>query len=86
MESAALALLTNAAKNRRYWLENFYAVNQRAVDGWPEWPTAWVIPADQANETGLAYLLRVLTLGDVEVHRATSAFAAAGRRFRPGRT
>lgn len=84
MESAALALLTNAAKNRRYWLENFYAVNQRAVDGWPEWPTAWVIPADQANETGLAYLLRVLTLGDVEVHRATSAFAAAGRRFPVG--
>jgi len=84
MESAALALLTNAAKNRRYWLENFYAINKRAVDGWPTWPAAWVIPADQANEAGLAYLLRVLTIGDVEVRRATSAFTVAGRRFPAG--
>src|SRR5690606_10131696 len=83
-ESAAMALLVNAAKNRRYWLENFYRINERAVKGWPAWPAAWVIPAEQANESGLAYVLRILTMADVEVHRATQAFSAAGRRFPAG--
>ena len=83
-ESAAMALLVNAAKNRRYWLENFYRINERAVTGWPQWPAAWVIPADQANESGLAYVLRILTMADVEVHRATQAFSAGGRRFAAG--
>lgn len=84
MESGALALLTNAAKNRRFWLENFYHVNRRAVEGWPEWPAAWVIPADQRDATGLAYVLRILTMGDVEVHTATAPFSAAGREFAAG--
>ena len=84
MESGALALLTNAAKNRRFWLENFYGINKRAVDGWAEWPAAWVIPADQPNKSGLAYALRILTMGDVEVHRAADAFSAAGRSYPAG--
>jgi hypothetical protein len=82
--SGALALLANAAKNRRFWLENFYRINERAVRGWPEWPAAWVIPADQPNESGLAYVLRILTMGAVEVHRATEAFRAGGRQFPAG--
>jgi hypothetical protein len=84
MESAAVALLTNAARNRRYWLENFHAINRRAVDGWAEWPAAWVIPAEQANAAGLQYLLRVLTMGSVEVHRASAPFAAEGQTFPAG--
>jgi hypothetical protein len=84
MEAGALALLTNAARNRRYWLENFYNINKRAVDGWPSWPAAWVIPADQPNRAGLAYVLRILTMGDVEVHRATQQFTAGGRSFAAG--
>jgi hypothetical protein len=84
MESAAVALLTNAARNRRYWLENFHAINRRAVDRWPAWPAAWIIPDEQANRAGLQYLLRVLTMGSVEVHRAASPFAAEGRTFPAG--
>lgn len=84
MESGALALLTNAAKNRRFWLENFYAIQRRAIKGWPEWPAAWVIPADRANRAGLAYVLRILTMGDVEVHAATAPFSVAGREFSAG--
>ena len=63
MEAGVVALLNNAARNRRYWLENFYHINRRAVEGWERWPEAWVIPADQANEAGLAYALRILTTG-----------------------
>lgn len=84
MESGALALLTNAAANRRYWLENFYGINKRAVDGWEAWPAAWVIPGDQENQVGLAYVLRVLTMADVEVHRVEAPFTADGITFPAG--
>ena len=84
MEAGAVALLNNAARNRRYWLENFFNINKRAVDGWDRWPEAWVIPANQDNETGLAYVLRILTTGEVEVHRAEAAFQADGMSFPAG--
>jgi hypothetical protein len=84
MEAGAMALLTNAAANRRFWLENFYGVNRRAVDGWDEWPEAWVIPAGQTNQVGVSYVLRILTMGDVEVHQAERAFTADGISFPAG--
>jgi hypothetical protein len=80
-ETAALALLTNAARNRRYWLENFYRIGRRAVDRWPAWPHAWVIPADQANATGVDAVIRILRMGDVEMVRAAGTFTAGGRTF-----
>ncbi|MEE2898586.1 MAG: M14 family zinc carboxypeptidase [Gemmatimonadota bacterium] len=82
--SGALALLTNAAKNRRYWLENFYGVNKRAVDKWDQWPDAWIIPAEQDNQTGVKYALRSLVMADVEVHRAETSFAIQGMQFPAG--
>lgn len=84
MESGAMSLLVNAARNRPFWVENFYRINKRAVDGWDSWPEAWVIPADQENAVGLSHVLRILTMADVEVHRASSAFAAGGRQFAAG--
>ncbi|MQA89396.1 MAG: hypothetical protein GEU90_04055 [Gemmatimonas sp.] len=83
-ETAAFALLKNAASNREYWLRNFYRVNQRAVDGWPSWPQAWVIPEGQDNADGVNAVLRILRTADVEVHRADAAFSAAGREFPAG--
>jgi len=84
MEAGVMALLRNAARNRPYWLENFYRINERAVDGWERWPAAWVIPPNQGNEAGLAYVLRILTTADVEVHRALEGFSAGGRTFPRG--
>lgn len=84
MEAGVVALLNNAARNRRYWLENFYHINRRAAEGWERWPEAWVLPPGQKNEAGMAYLLRILTTGDVEVHRAQAAFEAGGRVFPKG--
>ena len=84
MESGAMALLTNAARNRRYWLDNFYTINQRAVEGWERWPEAWVIPADQDNPEGLNTVLRILRMADVEVHAAERAFNVADRQFSAG--
>lgn len=84
MDAAAMALLNNAAKNRRFWLENFVRINRRATDRWPEWPRAWVIPAGQGNAKGVDAVLRILRVGDVEVHRAQAAFTAGGRQFPAG--
>jgi hypothetical protein len=84
MEAGAMALLTNAAKNREFWLRNYAEIHRDAVAGWDTWPDAWVIPAGQDNEMGLDHLLRVLTTGNVEVHRAESAFQAGGRTFPEG--
>ncbi len=84
MDSGAMALLTNAARNRRYWLENFYNVNRRAVEGWDRWPAAWVIPSGQGNPVGVQYALRSLAMGDVEVRPATRAFTAEGRDYPAG--
>ncbi len=83
-KAGALALLTNAAKNRRYWLRNFYAINRRAVDKWPEWPDAWVIPSGQDNEAGVKYALRALALAQVEIHRAEAPFTVDGMDFPAG--
>lgn len=84
MEAGAMALLTNAARNRRFWLENFHDIGTRAVARWDTWPEAWVIPAGQANEAGVSYVLRILAMGDVEVHRANAAFTADGISFPTG--
>ena len=83
-KAGAMALLTNAARNRRFWLENFYEVNRRAVDKWPAWPDAWIIPAGQDNVPGITYAVRALTMGDVEVHRAESDFTIDGVSFSAG--
>ena len=82
--SGAMALLTNAAKNRRYWLENFYGVTDRAVEKWDEWPDAWIIPGGQENQTGVQYALRSLVLADVEVHASEGAFTIDGMTFPAG--
>ena len=82
--SGAMALLTNAAKNRRFWLENFYRVNERAVQGWDDWPAAWVLPGGQENAVGVESVLRILTMGDVEVRRAEADFTAGGAEYPAG--
>lgn len=82
--SGAMALLTNAAKNRRFWLENFYGVNKRAVDKWEGWPDAWIIPGGQQNQTGVNYALRALVLSEVEVVEALEAFTVEGMSFPRG--
>ena len=43
-----------------------------------------MIPANQGSTAGLAYALRILTTGDVEVRRAQRAFQAGGESFPAG--
>lgn len=82
-EAGAMALLKNAARNRTFWVDNFLAIQRRATGKWPGWPDYWVIPADQ-DQLGLQSVLRILTMGSVEVFRTTAAFESAGRRYDAG--
>lgn len=84
MEAGAMALLTNAARNRRYWLENFHAIGTRGVGVVEGRPEAWLIPADGGQPAAVDYALRILAMGDVEVHRAEAPFIADGERFPAG--
>ena len=83
-ESAALALLRHASAYRGFWIDTFYEVNRRAVDKWAAWPDYWVLPAGQQNDTGLASILRILTLGGVEVHRSLEAVRAGSETLPAG--
>jgi hypothetical protein len=83
-ESGVMALLTNAARNRRFWVANFHRINQRATQRWDSWPRYWVIPEQGGDPVGRDAVLRILTMGSVEVQRATRPFTAAGRSFPAG--
>jgi hypothetical protein len=80
--SATRALLEHAARNRAFWLRNFYEVNRRACQR--RQPSAFVVPAEQRDPLATAKLFEVLATGGVEIRRAASAFQAGGRTFAAG--
>ncbi|MBU2439240.1 MAG: hypothetical protein KKC69_08815, partial [Acidobacteria bacterium] len=68
--SAARAVLTNAAGLRRNWLRNFYRIHQKAVLP-KEKPFAFLIPEEQADLPSAVWMMKVLQMGGVEIHRAS---------------
>jgi hypothetical protein len=87
--SATWALLAEAARDRRQWLESFATVAERAVEGREapgrrEWPVAFAISAVQQDTAALHSLLRILQRGGVEVHRAAAPFRSGGVRHGAG--
>jgi hypothetical protein len=88
-ESGAFALLRHASMHRAEWLRSFLAVGERAMNGWYGWPSAWVIPDAGPELRGTAVsertrvneLLRILTMGGVDVLRATRPFDAGGQHI-----
>jgi zinc carboxypeptidase len=78
---ASLAILEHVAANRELWLRTALAANRRASTRSD--PFAFVIPAGQRDPSAVTRLVEVLRLGEVEVHRASSPFRAAGHEY-PG--
>ena len=82
-QTAVFAGLTQVARYRREWLENFYRVHR----DWVEWkgaPYAFVLPADQRDPFAAWELLDILRTGEVEIHEATAPFTAGGERYDAG--
>jgi hypothetical protein len=79
---ASLAILEHVAGNRELWLRTSLAANRRASTR--EEPFAFVISGAQRDPSAVARLVEVLRLGEVEVHRASSPFRAAGGEYPAG--
>lgn len=79
---AAMAVLTHAARFRELWVSNFYKIGVRACER--KQPYAFILPKDQRDPVMLYELLKVLHMGQVEIHRAKSDFEAEGAWFPAG--
>lgn len=81
--TAALAGMSHVAKYGREWLYNFYRVHRDWVN-YDKGPYAFVVPAAQRDPFATYEMLEILEFGDVEIHRATSAFSASGKQYPAG--
>ena len=82
-EIAVFAALEQLAKYKTRWLENFYRVHKDWVQR-DEAPYAFVVPADQPDPFETYELLEILDFGEIEIHRARSAFSAGGTTYPEG--
>jgi hypothetical protein len=82
--ASAMTLLDHVTRNREEWLRTSWRVLQRAVQGWPGWPYAFVIPTAGQNDVALGTLLEIFRHAQVEVRAALTGFTLGRERFYPG--
>lgn len=81
--AAVKAALTNAARLRENWLQNFFRIHKKAVAG-NEPPYAFLVPADQRDLSSALKMLKVLKLADVEIHKASRPFVVDEHEYPAG--
>jgi hypothetical protein len=81
--SAAEAVLTNAARLKENWLQNFYRIHKKAVTRTRP-PFAFLIPAKQRDFSTAVKMMNVLRIGGVEIHQAQESFWAEGHQYPEG--
>lgn len=79
---AMQSLLTVAANRRTEFLRNFHTMLARAASRTS--PSAFVLPAAQADPGAARHLLETLAFGAVEIERATAEFSAQGKTYPAG--
>jgi len=87
--SATWAMLAEAARDRRAWLESYAALGDRALAPdhpwtWDSLPAAFVIPKAQKDPQALERLIWTLQHGQVEVRASTAPMGAAGVTYPAG--
>ncbi|MFC1553546.1 M14 family zinc carboxypeptidase [candidate division KSB1 bacterium] len=80
---AAMAALENAALNREVWLSNFYQVFKNSVKE-KEDTFAVIIPSEQKDPYTTKWMIDILRMGEVEVHKALEDFTVNGKNFETG--
>jgi len=84
-ESAILFALSDVAKNKETFLDNYWRKNVRAVDKGKTGPVyGWVIPAQQYRKANAADAVNDLRAQGLEVQTANSAFTAGGMSVKAG--
>ena len=89
---ATWAMLSQAARDRRAWLESYANVGDRALAdqakepawGRDPWPTAFVIPKTQPDESALRRLLHTLQRGQVEIREASAPITVTSITYPAG--
>ena len=81
--TAALAGMAHVAKYGNEWLYNFYRVH-RDWTTYSKGPFAFIVPATQRDPYATYEMLDILKFGEVEIHKAASAFTANGREYPAG--
>ncbi len=82
--AASWALLSQAARDRRQWLETYATLGDRALDPSYPWaldsavPSAFIIPKNQKDPQALQRLVWTLQHGQVEIRETTAPVAAGG--------
>ncbi len=90
--AASWAMLGQAARDRRGWLESYASLGERALTdqakapawGRDAWPSAFVIPKTQPDQAALRRLLNTLQRGQVEVRETSAPVAVAGTTYPTG--
>ena len=87
--SASWALLSQAARDRRVWLESYAALGARALAKEHAWavgavPGAFVIPKNQKDPQALQRILWTLQHGQVEIRESTDAVTVNGTTYPVG--
>ena len=75
---AALAFLEHTARNRRQWLRNYAGIMRRTIERDEESSYAFLIPEGQDDRVTAHELLETLSLGAVQIERASDEFVADG--------
>jgi len=84
-QSALLITLNTIAKNKDYWLENYYAKMKSQINlGKTTAPYAYVIPADQRKKSDIADLVNIVRREGVDVSVASQAFKAGNADVKAG--
>ena len=87
--SASWAMLSQAARDRRTWLESYAALGERALAPDHPWthdsvPAAFVIPRAQRDTQALQRIVWTLQHGQVEVRSSTTPVSANGTTYPAG--
>jgi Zinc carboxypeptidase len=84
-QSALLFSLSNVARNKDMYLDNYWTKNKRAVDKGKNGPVnAWLIPANQRRKSDTADAINELMRQGLEVHKANTAFKAGNLNVEAG--
>ena len=84
---ASGSLLKLAATHKEDWVFNFYKLGKQAVStGATEPPFAYLVPSDQNDPIATYEMLRILSEGGVELHRAENSFQADSVTYQAGTT
>jgi hypothetical protein len=84
---ASGSLLKLAATHREDWVYNYYQLGKRAIrQGEEEPPFAYLVPPEQHDPIATYEMLRILSEGGVELHRAEKSLKADSVTYPAGTT